>query len=212
MPTSSKNTQPGFTLKSERFSLMLMTAHQFGIGARDVEHGVNWRGVMKIVLHAFEKNFDNSDEVKDELREMLTETITFMGDFEVEVGIYEELFFPGPRGHKKRIKISLNDHLSTSVEFCIRKRNNMKSLKDLCMDALVKEIKDGLLINNLNLPATLAYSLRNEYYKYWASEQFPQFNINMLPYKEAMKRKMEHQMEKERETKKPTITIHRFRL
>ena len=199
-------------MRSERFSLMFMTGHQFGIGARDVEHGANWRGVMKIVLSAFEKNIDNNDMVKVELSKKLTETINLMGGIAVEVGIYEELFFPRPRGHMKRVKICMNDQNSTTVEFCIKKRNTMKSLRDLCLGVLAEEIKDGLTINNMDLPHTLLYSLRKEYYNCWASKRFPRFNINMLPYKEAMKRKIEHQMEKEREPKRPHITIHRIRL
>ena len=204
---SFHSTHPGFTLRSERFNLMFLSAHQYGFGARDVQYGVNWRTVMRILLGVFEKHFDDISTAKIELCRCLRESF----HLEVEVGIYDELFFPKPRGHMKRVKITMNDQNSTIVEFCIKKKNTMKSLRDLCLGTLSDIIKDGMCINSMELPGTLIYSLRKEYYNIWASKRFPRFNINMLPYREAMKRKRQDQLEKEQQRKRPNITIHRIR-
>ena len=166
---------------------------------------------MKVVLKVFEKNNDDMEQIKHELSEVLTGMITFMEDFQVEVNISEDRTLPGPRGETKRIKISLNDRLSTSVEFTIKKRNNIKSLKDTCLDFLSKAIKDGLHINGLEIPSTLQYSLKAEYYKLWASQNFPKNSINMLPYREAMLMRLEDQKEREqRQAKKPKLSLHRM--
>ena len=211
MPLVSRKTCPGYTLKSQRYLLKLVCAHQFGRGARNVERVVCWWGVMKVVLKAFEKNDENLEKVKHELSEALTSMITFIEDFQVEVNICEDRTMPGPRGETKRVKISLNDRLSTSVEFTIKKRNNIKTLKDICLDFLSKEIKDGLLINGLELPSTLLYSLKTEYYKVWAFQNFPKNSINMLPYREALLMRLEDQREREaRQAKKPKLSLHRM--
>ena len=202
---------------SSRFSLKFVSGHQFGVGDRYVvvENEANWRGVMKRVLHAFDKNFDNNvDQIKNELIRILTESIKARVEadvmVEVEIDIYDESF-PRPKGHMRRVKISMNDENSSTAEFCIKKRNCMKTLRDLCLGVLAENINDNLSINNLEIPETLRSSLRHEWVTKWATKRFPSHNIVMLPTKEARKRKMELQMEKEKEPKKPSVVWYRSR-
>ena len=111
--------------------------------------------------------------------------------------------------HMRRVKISINDINNTTAEFCLKKLNTMKTLRDLCLGVIAEKVNDGLTINHMDIPWTLRNSLRNEfYYNCWASRRFPRGSINGMPYKQAMKRKIEMQMEKEREPKRPNITIH----
>ena len=211
MPSLTK-TSPGYTLKSERYILRLVCAHQSGRGAMDVEHGVNWSGVMKIVLRAFEKNNDNTENVKHEICK--NKYLTLTGRLRVVVGINDDRFLPGPKGETKVVKISLNDRLSTSVEFTIRKRHIFKSLRDSCLDFLAKEIKEEPLMNTLRaeIPRTLLYTLRKEFYKLWATKRFPRNSINILPRQEAILNQLEYQKEKEeRQAKTPALSFHRIR-
>ena len=170
---------------------------------------------MKRVLHAFDKNFDNNvDQIKNELIRILTESIKARVEadvmVEVEIDIYDESF-PRPKGHMRRVKISMNDENSSTAEFCIKKRNCMKTLRDLCLGVVAEKINDNLSINDMEIPETLKSSLRHEYCNSWATKSFPRLSITMVPYKEAMKRKIELQMEKEKEPKKPCVIIHRMR-
>ena len=163
-----------------------------------------------MVLHAFEKNVDIVDQIKVELIRSLSEIFIHVSGNEAEVGIYDESF-PRPKGNMRRVKISLNDQNSTTAEFCIKKRNAMQSLRDLCLGVLAEKINDNLSINDMEIPETLKSSLRHEYCNSWATKSFPRLSITMVPYKEAMKRKIELQMEKEKEPKKPCVIIHRMR-
>ena len=61
----------------------------------------------------------------------------------------------------------------------------------------------------MEIPETLRSSLRHEWVTKWATKRFPSHNIVMLPTKEARKRKMELQMEKEKEPKKPSVVWYR---
>ena len=217
MSPPNRKTHPGFTLRSAKFSLMFMTGHQSGLGARDVEHGANWRGVMRIILTAFEEHPDNVEKIKadvikklsESINQKLSESINLMNDFKVTVGIYNESFFPRPKGHMKRVKISMNDINNTTAEFFLKKLKTMKTLRDHCLGVIAEKVNDGLTINHMDIPVTLRNSLRNEFYDSWARRRFPWFNINMMPYKEAMKRKIEMKMEKEREPKRPNIVWYR---
>ena len=109
--------------------------------------------------------------------------LTLTGRLRVTVGINDDRYLPGPKGETRLVKISLNDRLNTTVEFTIRKRFIMKNLRDSCLDFLAKEIKEEPLINSLKaeIPRTLLYSLRKEFYKLWATRRFPRNSINILP-------------------------------
>ena len=209
MSPPNRITHPGFTLRSAKFSLMFINGHRSRLGAMDVEQMANWRCVMMIILTAFEEHPDNVEKIKADVSKKSTESINLPNDSKVTVGIYNESFFPRPKGHMKRVQISLNDIYNTTAEFCLKKLNTMKTLRDLCLGVIAEKVNDGLTINHMDIPWTLRNSLRNEFYNSWARRRFPWFNINMLPYKEAMKRKIEMKMEKEREPKRPNIVWYR---
>ena len=134
------------------------------------------------------------------------------GGFDVSLKITDETFFPRPRGHMKCIKLCISDQHDTTLEFYIKKRFALKSLKDICFGVLANRIKDGLTINTMELPRTLRTSLRTEYLNCWALKRFPRFNIHISPYQEAMRRKKERQLEEKKKPQKPDMTIHRVRL
>lgn len=112
-----------------------------------------------------------------------------------------------------RIAISLYDRHNTTVEFCLGRRNVVKTLKDLSLNAVTTNVKNGLQINKMDVPETLKMTLRKEFYNSWARKRFPSYSIYMLPYKEAMKRKSEIKQVQQKESKirKPNISLHRVR-
>ena len=95
---------------------MFLSGHQFGPGARDVENEANWSGLMKMVLNAFKKNFDNVDQIKVELIRSLTEAINRMSFCEVKVDINDESF-PWPKGHTRLTVFILIQKKINSVVF-----------------------------------------------------------------------------------------------
>lgn len=99
------------------------------------------------------------------------------------------------------------------MEFCLGRRNVVKTLKDLSLNAVTTNVKNGLQINKMEVPETLKMTLRKEFYNSWARKRFPSYSIYMLPYKEAMKRKSEIKQVQQKESKirKPNISLHRVR-
>ena len=150
-------------------------------------------------------NSDSNEEIQKQLRKMILDSMSWR-DFEFDLEVTDDFFFPGPRGHMKRVKLSMQNRSSLSVDFCILRRNIMKSLRDICLDVVAEEVEDGMGINSLEIPLTLVASLRRS----WVAKAFNRNSINMLPQNEAMKRQAEFEKEKMR-SQKPALTLHRIR-
>ena len=190
---------------------MFMTANQFGLDARDMEKEADWRAVMKMILSEADAAGDDFDKMRSEVRDRLMETLSLTNIIKPSINIFDEPYFPRPKGHMKRIAISLYDRHNTTIEFSLARRNSLKTLKDLALDVVTTNVKNGLQINNMEVPETLKMTLRKEFYNSWARKRFPSYNIYLLPHNEAMKRKNEIEKveAKEAKTRKSNISLHR---
>ena len=192
---------------------MFMTANQFGLEAKDVTREVDWRPIMKMILNEADTAKDDFEKMMIEVRDRLMETVNIASRITPLVQIYDEPYFPRPKGHMRRIAISLYDRYNTTIEFCLARRNVLKSLKDIALDAVTKNVKNGLQINNMEVPETLKMTLRKEFYKAWAKKRFPSYSIYMLPNNEAKKRKSSIanvQLKESKKAKRPNISLHRI--
>ena len=190
--------------------MMFMTASQFGLDATDVQREADWRPIMRLILTEADLASDDMERLKIEIRDRLMETVILTGNVP-SVNIFDEPYFPRPKGHMKRIAISLYDRNNTMVDFCLAKRHILKSLKDLSLAVVNEQVKHGVDITDLELPESLKKTLRKEFYKCWARKRFPSYSISMLPCKEALKRKKElSDIEmKEARARRCNISLHR---
>ena len=208
-----RKTRPGFTLTSDKYNLMFMTANQIGIDARDLQRDVDWRQVMKLILNEADIAGDDFDKMKREVRDRLMETVCLTSNVPPRINIFDEPFFPRPKGHMRRIAISLFERHSTTIEFSLARRNALKTLKDIALNAVTSNVKNSLLINKMEVPEPLKMTLRKEFYNDWARKRFPSYNIYLLPYADSLKRKQEISKMEEKESKyrKSNISLHRVR-
>ena len=207
-----QKTRPGFTMKSEKYSLKFMSSCSFGVDVAQIDELGDWRCFMRMVLREAENSQDDMDTLKTELGEKIREKIVMTSPFSPLISVYDEPYFPRPRGQMKRIKIEMADRFNTSVELCLIKITSMASLRDLCIGAVSGNIKNGLDINRIEVPETLREKVRKEYYNQWCCKRFPSYNIHVLPLKEAKKRKLVLNLERERQPKRPHVTLHRVRV
>ena len=199
-------------MKSEKYKLKFMSASSFGVEAAQVDEIGDWRCFMRMVLRVAENSQDDMNILKKELSDKITEKIVMTSPLSPLISIYDEPYFPRPRGQMRRVKIDMADRFNTTVELCLIKISSMATLRDLCIGAVSRNIKNGLDINQIEVPEILKEKLRKEFYNQWSCKRFPSFNIHVLPFKDAMKRKMVLDIERQRQPKRPHVTLQRVRI
>ena len=207
-----QKTKPGFTMVGEKYKLKFMSACSLGLEEAKLSDLGDWRCFMRMVLREAEKSQGDMLALKTGLVERIREKMLLLSPQSPLVSLYDEPYFPLPRGKMRRVKIEILDRYNTTVELCLIKISSMASLLDLCIGAVSNRMNNGLDINAMELPDTLKEKLRAEYYNRWCCKRFPSYNIHLLPYKDAIKRKLALNMEKDKEPKRPRISLHRVQV
>ena len=144
--------------------------------------------LMDSILSFAEFESANFENIKRKLEDMLSVTKFYgMATEKTKVNIIDEPFFPRPKGHMRKFKISFFDHKYTTFEFCLARRNAIKTLMDLALNAVTSNVTNHLLINKMEVPETLKMTLREEFYNEWARKRFPSYNITLVPFAESLK-------------------------
>ena len=206
-----QKTRPGFTMVAENYKLKFMSACSLGLEEAELSELGDWRCFMRMVLRQAEQSQGDMLVLKTGLIEKIREKMVLLSPHSPLVSLYDEPYFPRPRGQMRRVKIELLDRYNTTVELCLIKISSMASLLDLAIGAVSNRMNNGLDINGMELPDSLKEKLRKEYYNRWCCKRFPSYNIHLLPYKDAIKRKLALTMEREKEPKRPRVTLHRVR-
>merc|ERR1740123_3005507 len=145
---------------------------------------------------------DNFDKVQSKVEDRFRSgKIMFDASDQTRVNIFNEPFFPRPKGHMQRIKISLLDSNNITFEFSLARRNTLKTLKDIALNAVISNVRSRLLMKKMEVPETLKMTLRKEFYNDWARKRFPSYNITVSPHAESLKRKREILRMEEKESK-----------
>ena len=130
----------------------------------------------------------NFEKIQSELEDFLREEMFYgMATKQTTVNIFDEAFFPRPKGHMRRIRISFLDQYNTIIDFSLAKNNAIKTLEDLALNAVISNVTDHLVINKMEVPETLKMTLRTEFYNEWSRKRFPSYNITLLPFAESLK-------------------------
>ena len=207
-----QKTRPGFTMVGEKYKLKFMSACSLGLQETELSDLGDWRCFMRMVLREAERSDGDMLVMKTGLTERIREKMVLLSPQSPLISVHDEPYFPRPRGHMRRVKIEILDRFNTTVELCLIKISSMASLRDLCIGAVSNRMNKGLDINDMELPDTLKEKLRKEYYNRWCCKRFPSYNIHLLPYKDAIKRKLALTMERDKEPKRPRVTLHRVRV
>ena len=168
---------PGFTMTHGVYDVMFMTANQ--CGSLPFRNYWMTTGLMDLILEVANfmgGNFENiKSELESELRAGEFDGSNGMETEQTTIIIFDEPFFPRPKGHMRKIKISFFDQYNTTVELSLARRNTIKTLKDLALNAVTSNVSDHLAINKMEIPETLKVTLKKELYNEWSRKQFPRY-------------------------------------
>ena len=181
----------GFTKTLGSYDVMIMTAM--------TPYGCDFypKPLMDMILELADLEDGDFEKIKSPLEKYLNLEVCGTAEH-ATVNIFDEPFFPRPKGHMRKIKISffkrvkrqtskLNDLYITTVEFSLARRNAIKTLKDLALDAVISNVTSHLMINKMEIPETLKMTLRKEFYNEFSRKRFPSYNITLLPFAESLK-------------------------
>ena len=183
-------TTPGFTMSSGKYSLMFMTANASGIEGLELKTTRDWTQLMDIILELANRAGDDFDKVKSNLEDYIRAgKIMFEATPQSRVNIFNEPFFPRPKGHMKRVTISLLDHNNIFFQFSLARRNTLKTLKDIALNVVTNNVRNRLMMKKMDIPDTLRRTIKREFYNDWARKRFPSYNITVSPHAESLKRK-----------------------
>ena len=151
----------GVTMTSEKYKLMFEPA-------KDIKFE-NLKKLMDIILDVADASGENrdKDKMKSDLNKKLLETMSENQESS-QINIFDEPFSPRPRGHMWRIifrRISLG-RFNYNLEFRLAKRNVLKTLKDLALNAITSNVRNGTHIDKLQLdvPDRIKMSMKQDCY------------------------------------------------
>ena len=183
---------PGLTKTSGVYNVMFMKANnKFGNLPHDIYGTDKVWVLMNYVLFYARFESGNFEKIKSGLEDNFR-FVNFYGmaTHQTTVNIIDEPFFPRPKGHMRKIKISFFDQQSkiyTIFEFSLARKTDIKTLEDLALNAVISNVTSHLMINKMEIPETLKMTLRTEFYNEWSRKRFPSYNITLSPFAESLK-------------------------
>ena len=171
------------------YNVMFMKADKFGNLPYDMDGVV--LGLMDLIMSFARSEDGNFEKIKSRLEDNLRCTKLYgLAPEQTTVNIIDEPFFPRPKGHMRKIKISFFDQQSkiyTIFEFSLARKTDIKTLEDLALNAVISNVTSHLMINKMEIPETLKMTLRTEFYNEWSRKRFPSYNITLSPFVESLK-------------------------
>ena len=157
---------PGFTKTSGVYNVMFMKANnKFGNLPHDIYGTDKVWVLMNYILFYARFESGNFEKIKSGLEENLRFMNFYgMATEQTTVNIIDEPFFPRPKGHMRKIKISFFDQDNTTFEFSLARKTDIKTLEDLALNADISNVTSNLMINKMEIPETLKMTLRTEFY------------------------------------------------
>ena len=169
--------------------------------------------IMNFILNVANNVGDNfdKDKMKSDLIKKFTETLGENQESN-QINIFDEPFSPRPKSHMWRIilrRIPFG-RFNYNLEFRLAKRNVLKTLKDLALNAITSNVRNGTHIDKLQLdvPDTIKMSMKQDCY---ARTQFPKFEpyeISLTKkqhFSEILKRKHERRRHRQIQVKQETL-------
>ena len=149
------------------------------------------RKIMNTILNVADAAGDHfdKDKMRSDLIKKIMETCKskkIEKSIQKRVNVFDEPFSPRPKGHMWRIIIPNIDYPRGSIEFRLVKRHALKTLRDLALNAITRNVENGKQIDKMELeiPNTIKMSMKQDCF---ARKQFPQFE----PYEISLTKKLQ---------------------
>ena len=151
------DTVPGFLMQSENFFLKFITGLQCGVSSKLLEYETDWYEVMEIIL----SRLQDEPESKERFEIIASRDLEYWArvqpggealNLKIRVVLEEKRYFQPPSGSRKTLRLVFNDRFSTQVLFHVRKKQFLRSLKDLATAAVADQINnEGQIVKGLSL-------------------------------------------------------------
>lgn len=169
------NTVPGFTIQSENFMVKFVSGLLEGALSELLEYDTDWMEVMLIILDTLE-TFPTSVMTTQNIlaRSLENWVMSHPGaehlNMKATVTIEEKAYFTPPLGSKKSLRVSFADTFQTEVLFYVKKKSNLRNLKNLGAVAVVENLKAKEDIADLEIPIILVANLVKPFNDDWSSK------------------------------------------
>jgi len=170
------DTVPGFMMQSENFFLKFITGLQCGVSSKLLEYETDWYEVMEIILSRLQDEQENKEKFEMIAGRDLEYWARVQpgGDalnLKISVVLEEKRYFQPPAGSRKTLRLVFNDRFSTQVLFHVRKKQFLRSLKDISAVAVADQISTEAHIALLSsdLPCSLIPHVSRAFNDCWTA-------------------------------------------
>ena len=167
---NQKSSQPGTVLGSRCFEIMFVAGHQVGIGCYLAEYETDWTKLMEIVIETFEEVNNVVPDINIGLNTILSDYAknVWIGagkQVKVVTEICDEKYFLFR--DTKSLYVTFFDDFSTSLQFFIRRKQTLRSLKQSALHTVTEALNDKSKIEFLEVPQSLKLEAKNELESCW---------------------------------------------
>lgn len=173
------DTVPGFLMQSENFFLKFITGLQCGVSSKLLEYETDWYEVMEIIL----SRLQDEPESKERFEIIASRDLEYWArvqpggealNLKIRVVLEEKRYFQPPSGSRKTLRLVFNDRFSTQVLFHVRKKQFLRSLKDIATAAVADQINNEGQIDQLlaEIPGILVPNVRKSFRNCWTPRYY----------------------------------------
>ena len=157
-----EKTNPGTTRETKNYEIIFVAGHQQS-GCYLVEYEFNWIQLMKLILASLEMSENTFKDISLFLNRELEKYLT--PGINVRLDIFDQTYFP--MKETKSLQLSFTDPSKTSLVFFIRRKQVLRSLKDISIQKVSEQMIQTSDLLSLEIPMSLKSDLFNEAKTIW---------------------------------------------
>ena len=168
---AKEKTNPGTKQETKNYEIIFVAGHQDNVGCYFVEYESNWIQLMRLILASLESEdtfTDISLFLNQELQRYMSPGIN------VRVEIFNPTYFQMKL--TKSLHLSFTDPSKTTLVFLIRRRQVLKSLKDISIQNVTEHIIRSSDVRCLEIPMSLKKDLIAEAQTIWYQDKEEDFH------------------------------------
>ena len=155
-----EKTNPGTTRETKNYEIIFVAGHQHHGSSYMVEYESNWVQLMKLILASLEISENTFEDISSFLNRELEKYLT--PGINVRLDIFDQTYFP--KKETKSLHLSFADPSKTSLVFLIRRKQVLRSLRDISIQKVSEQTSD---FGCLEIPKSLKSDLIDEAKTIW---------------------------------------------
>ena len=159
---AKEKTNPGTKQETKNYEIIFVAGHQDNVGCYFVEYESNWIQLMRLILASLESE-DTFKDISLFLNRYLRRYMS--PGINVRVEIFNQTYFP--KKLTKSLHLSFTDPSRTTLVFLIRRRQVLKSLKDISIQNVTGQVIRSSDVRCLEIPMSLKQDLVAEAQSIW---------------------------------------------